>query len=113
MGQEEVKTAVLRLSEELRKLYKGKLRQVILYGSAARGTTKDDSDIDIMVLVDVSREELRKYEDLLCDISTDFALEYLRVFSILDISYQEYSVWKDISPFYKNVSQEGVTLYAA
>lgn len=112
MNQEQIKEATLRLAEQLKGLYKDKLKAVILYGSVARGTDLEDSDVDILVLVDATQEELRKYSDALSDISTDFALEFFKVFSIIDVSFQEFSEWKDISPFYKNVAREGVLLYA-
>lgn len=113
MNQEQIKEATLRLAEQLKGLYKDKLKAVILYGSVARGTDLEDSDVDILVLVDATQEELRKYSDALSDISTDFALEFFRVFSIIDVSFQEFSEWKDVSPFYKNVARDGVMLYAA
>ena len=58
------------------------------------------------------RAELREYDKMLSDVSTDMSLKYLKVFSITDISYQEYLQWKQILPFYRNVSEEGVVLYA-
>lgn len=81
--------------------------------SVARGTQTPDSDIDIMVLVDGNADELRRFDEALSEVSTDIALKYLKVFSIIDISYQEYTEWMDLSPFYKNVSKEGVVVYAA
>lgn len=113
MKHEELREVTLRLAKELKDLYKDKLKAVILYGSVARGTAQEDSDVDILVLVDVTPEELRNYADALSDISTEFALEFLKVFSILDVSFQEFSEWKDVSPFYRNVSRDGVMLYAA
>lgn len=113
MNQEQIQEATLRLAEELKNLYKDKLKAVILYGSVARGTAMEDSDVDILILVDATQEELRNYADALSDISTDFALEFLKVFSIIDVSFQEFSEWKDVSPFYKNVARDGVMLYAA
>ena len=113
MNREQIQEATLRLAEALKGLYKDRLKAVILYGSVARGTALEDSDVDILVLVDATQEELRNYADALSDISTDFALEFLKVFSIIDVSYQEFSEWKDVSPFYKNVTRDGVMLYAA
>lgn len=104
---------LLRLTNELKNVYKDTLKIVVLYGSVARGTAGEDSDIDIMVVVDVPQDELKMYEEQLCDISTDFALEYFKVFSIVDVSYSEYEEWKTVSPFYQNVEKEGITLYAA
>ncbi len=86
---------------------------MILYGSVARGTNTNDSDVDIMVLADGDTAELREYDERLSDVSTDISLKYMKVFSIIDISYQEYEKWKQSSPFYRNVSEEGVVLYAA
>lgn len=101
------------LSKMLQSLYKDKLELVILYGSVARGTFTEDSDVDVMVLVNGTESELKSFEDRLCEISTDIALKYIRVISIVDVSYKEFLKWKDISPFYQNVRKEGVVLYAA
>lgn len=109
---ERMKKMLAELAELLHQAYGKLLKEVILYGSAARGTHTRDSDIDIMVLVDADDAELREYDKMLRDVSTDMSLKYLKVFSIIDISYQEYLQWKQILPFYRNVSEEGVVLYA-
>lgn len=114
---EQIKDAQLRkiLNEMailLHQIYGDRLKAIILYGSVARGTQTEDSDIDIMILIDGTENELRKYDEKLSDVSTDLALKYLKVFSIIDVSYQEYMAWKKISPFYKNVDREGVVVYA-
>ncbi len=102
-----------KLIENLNVIYGQKLKSVILYGSVARGTATPESDIDIMILVDTSAKDLKSYEDKLSDVSADFALEYLKVFSIIDVCYAEFSRWKQVLPFYRNVAKEGVVLYAA
>ena len=110
---ENIKKMLAELAESLQQVYGDKLKTIVLYGSVARGTQTDDSDIDIMVLIDGNNDELRQYDDKLNDVSTDFSLKYLKVLSVVDISYQEYEDWRNLSPFYKNVSEEGVILYAA
>lgn len=110
---EHMKKILLELSELLHQVYGQRLKAVILYGSVARGTNTIDSDIDIMVLVDGDDTIIREYGEKLSDVSTDISLRYLKVFSIIDVSYQEFLQWKQIVPFYKNVSEEGVVLYAA
>ena len=109
----DLRKMLLELEEKLQRVYGNKLKAVILYGSVARGTATEESDIDIMVLVDGTAQELRTFEDQLSDVSTDISIKYFKVFSIIDISYQEYMRWMNTLPFYKNVSQEGVVLYAA
>lgn len=77
------------------------------------GTNTEESDIDIMVLIDGTDQEMRMYDEKLSDVSTDLALKYLKVFSIIDVKYQEYMDWKTVSPFYRNVNEEGIVVYAA
>lgn len=116
MGQimsDQIKNMMTELTELLFQAYGEKLKAVILYGSVARGTQTDDSDVDIMVLVEGTNEELRYYDDRLCEISSDISLKYMKVLSVIDVCYQEYEDWKHISPFYRNVAEEGVVLYAA
>ena len=110
---ERLKKILMELAEMLHEVYRDKLKLVILYGSTARGTATEDSDVDIMVLVDGTEQELRTFEDKLGDVSTDISIKYFKVFSIIDVSYQEYITWMKISPFYRNISEEGVVLYAA
>ncbi len=110
---EKLKQILSELAGLLYTVYGNRLRSVILYGSVARGTETAESDIDIMVLIDGDESDLREFSDQLCDVSTEMALKYLKVFSIIDVSYQEYIDWKQVSPFYKNVSTEGIELYAA
>ncbi len=46
-------TAVLgRFREALRERYGGRLREITLFGSQARGTTHEDSDVDVLVVID-------------------------------------------------------------
>ena len=42
--------------KDIQQLYGNKLKTVLLYGSYARGDFRADSDIDIMILVDLSEQ---------------------------------------------------------
>lgn len=106
----ELKNMLMELADMLQEVYHDRLKAVILYGSVARGTATDESDVDIMVLIDGTDQELRTFEDKLSDVSTDISIKYFKVFSIIDVSYKEYMTWMKISPFYRNVSEEGVVL---
>lgn len=110
---ERLKKILQEMAELLQHVYGERLKAVILYGSVARGTQTEDSDVDILVLVDGTDAQLREYDEKLSDVSTDLALKYMKVFSIIDVKYQEYQDWKAISPFYQNVEREGVIVYAA
>ena len=111
--EETWKKILQEVAEQLRQIYGEQLKAVILYGSVARGTQTEDSDVDLLVLIDGTDAQLREYEDKLSDVSTDLALKYRQVFSIMDVKYQEYQDWKSASPFYRNVEREGILLYQA
>ena len=61
-----------RYVEEIKKIYGEQLKSVILYGSYARGDFKADSDIDVMILVDLSDIEIEKYGEQLSCSTYDF-----------------------------------------
>ncbi len=42
----------------LQKIYGSHLKQIILYGSYARGDYTEQSDVDLMILVDTSRNAI-------------------------------------------------------
>ncbi len=100
-----------RLVGGIRTAVPGKVSQIILYGSVARGEATEESDIDVAVIV---REPLNaEDEERLSDFIVDMNLDYDTVFSVVDIGQDIYTKWKDTSPFYRNVNTEGVILWTA
>ncbi|MGN0577902.1 MAG: nucleotidyltransferase domain-containing protein [Ruminiclostridium sp.] len=95
----------------LLKSAEGKIAEIILYGSAARGTAGADSDIDVALLINeaLTAEEL----DLLSDFVVDMNLKYDTVFSVIDLPNEQYQSRKDTIPFYRNVAREGIVLWKA
>ena len=57
---------------EVQKIYGAHLKSAILYGSYARGDYTSDSDVDIMLLVDLSPEEMDAYSDALSELGYEF-----------------------------------------
>ncbi len=88
-----------------------RLVRIVLYGSVARGTDTDESDIDIALLVRGKLES--EIEDKLLDLVVDMNLKYDKVFSVIDIDYDFFCEWEAVTPFYKNVNREGVVLWQA
>ena len=62
--------------ELLSEIYGNHLKTVILYGSYARGDYTEDSDIDIMVLLDLSDIDIKKYRHELSGMTYDFNMDY-------------------------------------
>ncbi len=102
-----------RYVDDVRGLYGSRLKAVILYGSYARGDFRPDSDIDIMILVDLADEEIRKKGHRLSDITFDYNFDYdLEIMPIVK-NLEHFNKWIQSYPFYYNIKKEGVELYAA
>jgi uncharacterized protein len=81
---------------------------VILYGSRARGDEKYDSDWDLIVLTDypIDLEKERRFRNHLYDLE----LETGEPFSIFVYSKKDWNTIQKITPFYDNVTKEGIKL---
>lgn len=109
---EKYKTIFEKLIAGLKQIYGNNLQAVVLYGSVARGMDTEESDIDIDIEVFVSEDNEQKH-DVMTDLNVDLELEFGKVISILLIDPEEYGKWNAVSPFYRNVKNEGVTLWKA
>ena len=99
------------LVEGILEIMKSSVEQIILYGSVARGTDTEESDVDIAVLVrGVLTSEI---QELLSGFVVDMNLKYDKVFSVLDIDYYNFRKWESVTPFYQNMAREGIVLWRA
>ena len=97
-----------RITDYSREVFGEKLKSVILYGSYARGDYNDDSDIDVMIMVDMPPDELGKYRwDFSC-FCADLNVENDVLITSKLQSAPLFDQWKNTLPFYKNVIKDGV-----
>ena len=84
---------------------------IILYGSVARGMKTQESDVDIAIIIrqKLSREKREALDDFLGDMD----LKHDKLFSAVDIDEEKFETWKNVIPFYQNVSKEGIVLWKA
>ena len=98
---------------EIKKIYGSHLQRIILYGSYARGDFGPDSDIDIMILLDISDLELKAYSQELSYMTYDFNLDNDLDIKPIVKSEAHFRKWVENYPFYANIHKEGVILYGA
>lgn len=116
-GDKDMPNVVQNLIEQyvvnIKKIYGSHLRQIILFGSYARGDFGPDSDIDIMILLDMSDLELKVYSQELSYMTYDFNLDNGIDIKPIAKSEDHFRKWIVNYPFYANIDQEGVILYGA
>jgi len=111
--QKAMQNLIEQYVEAIKKIYGSHVRQIILYGSYARGDFRADSDIDIMILLDMSDLELKAYGNQLSYMTYDFNMDYDLDIKPIAKSESHFNKWVMNYPFYANIHKEGVVLYGA
>lgn len=101
-----------RVYEESTAKFGTLLDEVILYGSYARGDHTDDSDIDLMVRVNLPKTQLIGYRRFFSHLGSDLGLEHGVVVSIHLQDNETFQQYRQHLPFYRNVEREGVVIHA-
>ena len=94
-------------------VFTDKLRDVILFGSYARGDYKEWSDVDIMVLAevdDLDSLEVWRLEQIFTDLLADLSYRMNLLLSTIVTPYGRFERMKENYPFYRNVNKEGKSL---
>ena len=94
--------------EACKPFFKNKLRDVYLYGSYARGDYHKESDVDILVSVDLEPTEISEYRQSIAAIASDLSLKHDITISVTMKSAMQFHKYMNVIPFYKNVIEEGI-----
>lgn len=95
----------------IKKIYGKSLKSVVLYGSYARNDYNEDSDQDIMILVDITEEQICKTRGLISEYTYEFNMQHDLDIKQIIKSKAQFDYWKSVYPFYKNVNREGIKIY--
>lgn len=86
--------------------------EVILFGSYARGDAEPGSDIDILVLVDASREDISAQNWQVGNLAAELLMNYGIVVSPIVENKDYFNSNLEVLPFYRNIDREGVRFVA-
>lgn len=107
-----ISNILLEFARQVKTLLNGALSKVIVYGSYARGDYRDNSDVDVMILVKLTESEIKKIAPTIYDMAYDIELEKGIHISVVIKNEEQFEYWVDTLPFYRNVSEEGVEINA-
>lgn len=110
-SDKELMTTVKAMISNLTEIYGGTIEKIVLYGSYARGTQTEESDVDIALLLNKDPEK-RATEKMIKNVA-QHELECGRVLSVVEIQESKFDVWKSSLPFYMNIDKEGIVLWKA
>ncbi len=103
---EKILNILQHIKKKLKERYGDGIRKVILYGSYARGDEREDSDVDVMVVIsdDLNPREVEDYiEPILGDIFVEDAL----LISLMAVNESEFNSPYDVMV---NARKEGIVV---
>lgn len=107
----ELDTVLREVRSASQKLYGDKLNKIILYGSYARGDDVEESDIDVMIILDCDISEIRQFRGKTAEMASDISLEQEVFLSILLRDREHFEGNAEFHPFYRNIMKEGRAVY--
>lgn len=93
--------------KEIQKRLGAHLKQIILFGSRARGDDVPDSDYDCLMVLD---EVSPAIKDAIDEVAGEILYRYSSMLSIFPISEKKHRE-RIYDPFLMNIRKEGITLW--
>jgi predicted nucleotidyltransferase len=100
-----VQSILKEVREELQKIYLDRLKEIILFGSYARGDAAEDSDIDIVMLLEDVKDFYAEREKYF-PVTSRISLKYDTVVSVVPFDSRDFQQKR--TPLILNVSKEGI-----
>ena len=110
MRRKELSTILKEFERDMRNIFKDDFRMVRLYGSYARGDYNQNSDIDVMVLVNTPVDKINSFYDQVSDCAFEYLMKYRVDISPVIKNIDHFNYWKNDLPYYYNVEQEGIVV---
>ncbi len=102
-----IKNLLVEVKTSLSNLYKDKIKEIILYGSYSRNEERNESDIDIAIILSEEFEYLREIKKVV-KATYDIGLKYNKHISIHPVYIKDLE--SSSSPFLENIQKEGIVL---
>ncbi len=102
---EDIRPIIDEVKSRLEDIYGDKIKEILLYGSYAKGEAVEGSDIDIVVVLENVDDVIEEREKIIDQIF-ELDLKYDVVISVLPLDEDHYRTRK--SPFLMNIDKDGI-----
>ncbi len=107
--RKEQKAALFTYLRLLQEKYGNKIDQVLLFGSAARGESDEESDLDILIVL---KNGNKKLKDEISMASFDLILKNNVILSPIVMDRKSYAWHKKYrDPLYNNIERDGIDVW--
>ena len=113
LTSEQLQELLSRFVNVLMEMLQLKIREIVLFGSYARGDADEEPDVDLMILTDIPRDEIPSFRHYISHVAAELGLEYGPMVSPIMQNYDFFTQWTETLPIYRNVRAERVSLHAA
>ncbi|SNB67382.1 nucleotidyltransferase domain-containing protein [Thermoflexus hugenholtzii] len=103
----QIREALQKWAAHVRRLYGARLRALYLFGSYARGEWREDSDVDVAVVLDEVEDPLEEIHRI-HEATSHVALESELLISVVPISWTEFL--HGIHPLSARIREEGIEI---
>ena len=102
-----IKAILEEFKQAIKRLYKNRLKNIILYGSFARGEERKESDIDLLIIIKGHINPFKEIKKIV-DVTYDIGLNHNTLLSVYPISEERYSSLS--TTFLSNVKEDGILI---
>ena len=110
--KQEVAAIIAELYSRVGLLFPQDRIEAILFGSYARGDADSGSDIDVLLLVDASRQNISARNWQVGNLAAELLLDYGVVVSPIVENREYFNTNLHLFPFFRNIENEGVRISA-
>lgn len=110
--KQQVAEIIAELCSKVALLFPQNEIEAILFGSYARGDADAGSDIDVLLLVDASRQDISTRNWQVGDLAAELLLDYGIVVSPIVENREYFNNNLELFPFYRNIDSEGAKISA-
>ena len=105
----DIQPIIQEFTEQAKAHYGDRLSKIILFGSYARGEANEDSDVDLMLLLNDDDVSSNNEKTQIFDISWSLFMKYSIIISALPVSLKNFISTN--KALYRFIKKEGIYLY--